>query len=263
MMQKIRRYLPVLGAMLQADLAQFKTVFWGKLIDRFIWVSTYIALMAYIMPSFGLSRDFGPFLLGGLVCSIGLLETYSSSAALVADLEGDRTITYFLTLPIPSWLVFVRLICYYAFHYAVLAILIIPVGNCMLPEPIRFVNVSWPRLAFIFILINLFHGSLVVWMASMIKNMATLGKMWSRVLHPAWFLGGFQFSWQVLHALWPKVAYVMLLNPVFYSMEGMRAALLGQEGFLPYWVCCVALSISIVLFSWLAIKRFRKRLDFV
>jgi ABC-2 type transport system permease protein len=250
-------------AMFQADLMQFKRIFLGKIIDRFVWVTTYIIVMTYIMPSFGLTKSFGPFLLAGLICSIGLLETYSGAAVLVADLDGDRTISYYLTLPIPSWLIFVRLIIYYAVYYGALAVFILPFGNLLLPESINLAAISWPRFGLIFLLMNILHGTIVLWAASNIKNMATLGKIWSRVLHPAWFLGCFQFSWHMLYALWPKVAYLLLLNPVVYTMEGMRSALLGADGYIPFWICCVVLTISIVLLTYNAITRFKKRLDFV
>lgn len=250
-------------AMLRADIAQFKALFIGRLIDRLSWVATLTIVMAYFMPAFGLTKAFGPFLLAGFVPSIGILETYSSAAAIVADLEGNRVLSFYLTLPVPPWLVFVRMVLFYALQYAALSFLVIPFGSCLLPNPVQWAAVSWWRLGIIFLLINLFCGVLVVWMASIITSMRVLGKMWSRLIHPAWFVGGFQFSWFVVYDIWPRAAYLFLLNPVVYTMEGMRAAFLGQEGFLPFWLCCVVLLVVSIVLTICAIKNFRKRLDFI
>ncbi len=259
----VLRYLPIMWAMFKADCTQLKSIFLGRVIDRCIWTATYIIVMTYIMPSFGLTKGFGPFLLAGLICSIGLLETYSGAAILVADLEGNRTISYYLTLPVPSWLIFIRIILYYSVYYGLLASFILPFGNLLLPVKISLSSIVWSRFIIIFVLMNIFHGTIVLWSASVINNMATLGKVWSRILHPAWFLGCFQFSWSMLYALWPKVAYLVLLNPVIYTMEGMRGALLNSNESLPFWLCCIALSLSIIALTHNAINRFKKRLDFV
>ena len=57
--------------------------------------------------------------------------------------------------------------------------------------------------------------------------------------------------------------YLHLVNPLLYVMEGMRAATLGQEGYLPFWFSLAGLTIFTVGFAWDAIRRLQKRLDCV
>jgi ABC-type polysaccharide/polyol phosphate export permease len=78
-----------------------------------------------------------------------------------------------------------------------------------------------------------------------------------------WFMGGFQFSWMSLYSAIPVVAYIDLINPVIYVTEATRVALLGQEGYLSFWLCCGTLLLFSVGCAWYALKRMKKRLDFV
>ena len=84
-----------------------------------------------------------------------------------------------------------------------------------------------------------------------------------RFVYPLWFLGGFQYSWQVLYDFSPLFAYVSLLNPVLYVMEGTRAAILGQEGSLNFWLCILMLIFFTLLCGWHALKQLKRQLDYI
>ena len=99
--------------------------------------------------------------------------------------------------------------------------------------------------------------------ASFVKNLAAIEHVWLRFILPLWFFGGTQFSWQTIYNIAPYIGYLTLLDPLVYVMEGMRAAVLGQEGNLPFWLCVAVLWVLTVVFGWWAIKRLKTRLDFV
>ncbi len=98
---------------------------------------------------------------------------------------------------------------------------------------------------------------------SFVKNMSTIGSVWMRFIYPIWFLGGFQFSWTVLFKTSPKLAYLNLINPMTYIMEAIRGAILGQEGYLPFWPCTSMVILFAFACAWYGIVRLKKRLDFV
>jgi ABC-2 type transport system permease protein len=87
--------------------------------------------------------------------------------------------------------------------------------------------------------------------------------IWSRVVNPLFMLGGFFYSWGSIYKVSHIFGYVNLLNPLLYAMEGMRAASLGQVGFLPFYVCVLAILGFIALFSMHAVCLLKKRLDCV
>jgi ABC-type polysaccharide/polyol phosphate export permease len=61
----------------------------------------------------------------------------------------------------------------------------------------------------------------------------------------------------------PWFAYASLINPQLYIMEGMRAAILGQTGYLNFWLCAgMTLFFSIICGAH-AIVKIQRRLDFV
>ena len=128
-MQKVS-YFTVCKNLIKADLIIFKQMFLDKFIDLSIWVVLTTIVTAYIMPYFGLTVDFGVFQLGGLIAATGLLEMGNSNTVeLVSDFEGDRVISFNLTLPIPSWLALVSKAGYYFIIYTILSLLMLPIGK--------------------------------------------------------------------------------------------------------------------------------------
>ena len=93
--------------------------------------------------------------------------------------------------------------------------------------------------------------------------MTKIRGMWMRVMFPMWMLGCFQFTWQLLYSKSPVLAYILLLNPFVYTMEGMRASVMGQAGSLPLPVCFTATLGFTLLLGYIAVRRIMKRLDCV
>lgn len=249
--------------MLLVDLEQARGTFIGKLIDRFVWAMSLVLVPAYLLPVLGMTNEFGKLVLAGVIVSIGIIETYSVVALIISDLEGDRAISYYLTLPIPPALVFLRIVVYQALFFTAICLLLYSPCNACLPEPIAYGAVHWPKFIAILLCTNFFHGALIVWSATYVADMRMLGKIWSRVLHPMWFFGGFQFTWAMMSKKSVWLGYVVLLNPVIHATEGMRSALLGGEGYVPFWVCITTLLGAAVIMSMHGIARWKKRLDVV
>ena len=253
----------VMKELIKTDLKIFRKIAISKSIDVFIWVVSMILVFAYIMPSFGLSADYGGFMVASLCSSAGLGPSIGYIAEMVADFEGNRIIDYTITLPMPSWLVFVRLVIYYTIAFSTISILVLPVGKLLLWNSFSFAQFSFWRFGLIFLLSNIFYGVLSLIAASYVHSLVRVDSVWTRLIYPLWFFGCFQFSWESLYKSSPILAYINLLNPITYPAEGTRAAVLGQAGSLNFWFCAFALCIFIVLGGWHAIVRLKKRLDFV
>src|SRR5438552_2983174 len=98
--------------LLATDAHLFKKLIKDKLINLCIWVASSALIATYVLPFFGMSHNYGAFLLVGLCASAGLFEVFPSVAKLVDDIHGDQIILYQMTLPLPSWLVILRLMIY-------------------------------------------------------------------------------------------------------------------------------------------------------
>lgn len=256
-------YFHVCKELICADLLCFKQTFLDKFIDVSIWVILTMVVTSYIMPYFGLSHDFGVFQLAGIVAAIGLFELYASAVEFVSDLEGNRCINYSLTLPIPSWLALISKATYYFIIYFILSVLMLPIGKLTLWNQFNLAQINYFKLFLSFIFQNIFYACFVLWIASIVDNMNKFGSVWARYIFPLWFMGGFQFSWMALHHVLPNVAYINLLNPMIYITEAMRISLLGQDGYLNFWLSLLAIAFFSALTLYVGIRNLKQRLDFV
>ncbi len=256
-------YWETFKQLLLTELSVFSELFFDKLVDLFIWVALTSVIFGYVMPAFGLAADYGVFQLAGMVASAGLFEVFPSVMALVGDIEGEQVIGYHLSLPVPSWVVLLKTAASYAIQCMVLCLSVLPMGKLVLWNQFDMSGISYGKLVLVCALGSMFYGIFTLWITSMTANVAKVGNVWMRFIFPLWFMGGFQFSWKVLHGLFPVMAYINLLNPMVYIMEATRAAILGQEASLPFWWCIGALALFIIIFWVHAYARLKKRLDFV
>jgi ABC-2 type transport system permease protein len=256
-------YLPVIKEMLRVDFAIFHKNVFDKIIDLAIWIVTVTFVSVYLMPAFGVTDSFGMFMIAGLVASAGLFEVFPSVMNLVSDFEGNQTIMFYTLLPIPTSLVFVRLLLYYTLSSLFLTVCTVPMLKILFWNKIALSEVNVVQFITIMVLTSALYGALTLWTTSMVKSIQKVGSVWMRFIYPLWFLGGFQFSWMALYKAFSYVGIILLINPLMYVMEGTRAAFTGQEGYLPFWPCAGMLLLFIVGFSIHGIKRLKKRLDFI
>lgn len=261
-MQKVS-YINICKNLISTDLIIFKQIFVDKFIDLSIWIMLTTIVTSYILPYFGLTTDFGVFQLGGLIAAAGLFELYASTIDLVSDFEGDRIISFNLALPFPSWMAIVSKAAYFFIIYTILALLMIPIGKICLWNQFDLALVNWPKLLLIIIMLSIFYACFVLWVSSIITNMTKMGQVWSRFVFPMWFLGGFQFSWMASYKTLPWLAIANLINPMIYITEAVRVALLGQDGFINFWLCLMAIALFSIICLYLGIVSLKKRLDFV
>lgn len=259
----MRFQLNVFKHLLLTDLKIYRQIIKNKVIDLLIWVTTIAFVNAYLMPAFGLPQSYTNFMLAGLCASAGLFEVWPSIVAFINDIEGDRIIEYYITLPIPAWMIFLKSIVSFVISAGTLILIVIPAGKLLLWNIFDLSSFSFIKFSAIFLAMSAFYGAFALMVGSFVKNMSTIGSVWMRFIYPIWFLGGFQFSWTVLFKTSPKLAYLNLINPMTYIMEAIRGAILGQEGYLPFWPCTSMVILFAFACAWYGIVRLKKRLDFV
>src|SRR3989338_4175356 len=201
-------------------------VFWPTFSDRFInaiiWIVLTIIIFQYIFPQLGMPQDYAVFMACGNAMSWGLFEVMGNVAILVSDLIGPKKIEYDLTLPLPQWLVFIRIAISNALQAMVIAIFVLPISKLILWNYFSLANMSWIKFSIIFVVGNIFYGLFSLWLASVTKDMEGLNNIWSRIIFPLWWLGGYQFSWHTMNKMSPWFASVALFDPLVYAFEGVR-----------------------------------------
>lgn len=261
--KKLRSYKKPFIELFKTDLLVFKEVIPGKTINMLIWVISNVAVNAYLMPYFGIGKEYGPFMVAGTFATIGLFEIYPSAIQLISDMQHDRIISYQLSLPLPSTLVFIRLICYYFLNITFMQIITLPISLSLLCDRIAFQAIDPFRFFIMIMASNLFYASMTLFLATRVTMMEKIGNVWSRFLYPLWYLGCYHFSWKALYTVAPHFAYLDLLNPMTWLMEGLRGSFLGSAEFLPFWLAVFVVVCMFFLLSWRGIMSLKKRLDCV
>ncbi|MCB9493258.1 MAG: ABC transporter permease [Epsilonproteobacteria bacterium] len=258
-----RRELSVFWHLLSTDLKILRFQIADKLIDMLIWVICGVIKSGFILPAFGVSKEFGAFVLVGSCATAGLFEVWPAVIGMVSDFTGEKVISYYFTLPMRSWFVLLRAVVAYATNAALIGIFVLPVGKLILGTAFNFANFSFMRFLLIYVLTSIFYGALTIWLASFMKDISKAGSVWMRFLYPLWILGAFEFSWEMMYNFSPVAGYLSLLNPFIYVMEGIRGAVLDWQGSIPFPFCVLALLTFSTLCAAHGIVRLKKRLDFV
>jgi len=263
-LKQIKSFARLFINLLKKDLlVYFKSVYLGDLIDNIIWASTFIFTMAYVLPQIGLSTAYGAFFAVGMIVTVAFWDNWNTTTKFIADLEGARTIEYYLTLPLPAALYFIEQLCYFAIRAGAVGLGIVPLAKIILWNQFDLSQITFFNTTIIFIGSMFFCAAISLFMASIVKDINNLGHVGIRTLFPMFSTGGTQYSWLTIYALSPIFAYFSLANPLLYATEGMHAAMLGQSGYLPLWICIIMIVIFTIALAIWGIIRMKRRLDCV
>jgi hypothetical protein len=249
--------------LLWRDVQRIAHSFTDKLIDAAVWSFNNIIISAYVLPLFGVSREYGPLIWIGTIATMAFFESIYCANDIVTDIATDNVIEYHCTLPLPSWLLFVKIALSAALHSMVLSIMNLPLGYLVLYGTVDLSQAHWYAFAAVFIAMNLFFGFFAVWVASWARDGLRFGYVYRRVVNPLWLFGGYQFSWYVLYNAYPRAALVALLNPILYAFEGLRGAVLGGDTYLNPWICSAMLFVYAILFAVWGGRWMKQRIDAV
>ncbi len=257
------RYFFTVVQLIRRDLRIFKEQFWGKCLDAAIGLVITVLIFGRLLPTYGLASNYGSFILVGAIASFGFFEVIGRVSSMIVDLEKYRTILYILSLPIPAWLVFTYYGLSWALLSSIISLTLFPLGKLLLFSQFDLGQISLWKIPIIFVLSNLMFGFFALWLSSVFKKMSSLSHLFVRVINPLYMFGGYFFSWTAVYALSHTAGYLTLLNPLMYVMEGMRSAMLGPTGYLPFGMSVLALILFTLVLGWDAIRRLSKRLDCV
>ena len=160
--------LKIFGWLVWRDLRVLKEDFLNNLIDAMVMPATFIIIGGYILPYLGMPADYGAFMIvSSLVMMCYSTTNWRDGIELVSDIQGDRSVSYELTLPIPSWLIFVKYSVAYALDAFFLNILTLPLGKLILGDRFSLAHLHIPKFILIYLLMNLFFGAFTVFLSEL------------------------------------------------------------------------------------------------
>lgn len=257
------------------NLIMYRTFFWllwkdirvlyqdlvNNILDAVMLPIGITFINGYVLPSLGMPENFGIFASIGIVVGMLMNSGSTFSNDLMMDLEGDKSIFYEISLPLPYYLVYIKYALGYAVKAMLVNVLILPISVLLMLGKVVFSEISLSKLLIAYVSSGLFFGFFCLMVAISIKNITDLGRFWIRWGWQLYYVAGCLFSWMIMYKAVPIFAVINLLNPIVYNIEAMRAAFLGQSGYLPFWPCIVLIWVFTIVFMFVGLSKFKKRLD--
>lgn len=245
------------------EILVFFKILGSKIIDITIITTTNILVFTFLMPYFGLKSSYGPLIVVGLIALLPFFEVIHRTTNLVSDITGNKKISYFLTLPLPSGYVLAAIPLGWAACGGIYSIFVLPIAKIILYQKFDLSNFSIIKFLLGFITIQIMYGFFALFIASLIKDMKYISWIWSRVVNPLFMFGGYFYTWMAIYSMSHVIGVINFFNPVMLASECLRSAIFGQSGFINFWLSILGLWLFILLFGYLGINRIKNRLDCV
>ncbi|MGC2164109.1 MAG: ABC transporter permease [Silvibacterium sp.] len=220
----------------------------------------FLFVFTFLLPRIGQANDvggadFATILLPGLM-AVAIMFSGIATVALPLSQEFGitREIDDRVMCPLPVAAVAAEKVCFSAIQSILAALLVLPLAIWVPSTPVYAHVASWTMLIASLILSSLVAGALGLAIGANVKPQQ-IGLVFSIVVVPITFLGCVYYPWEVLnHIRWLQIA--VLVNPIVYMSEGLRAALTPGVPHMPSPLIILALLVSLVVLGGIGLKGF-------
>jgi len=229
----------------------------------FLFVFTYIMphMSAGVNPTASLAGSGGGF---GTVILPGLMAVaimFSGIAAVALPLAQEfgitREIDDRVMCPLPVSFVALEKIFFSAMQSVIAAAVVFPLAYYIPTMPVQVHVTSWLFLFCVLALACLTSGALGLVIGTSVKP-AQIGLIFGVVIMPITFLGCVYYPWAGLRYI-PWLKYFVLINPIVYMSEGLRAALTPTLPHMHPALILLMLTVSLAALTTAGIRGFRRR----
>jgi ABC-type polysaccharide/polyol phosphate export permease len=229
----------------------------------------FVFVFTYVMPKIGGGVmlgggaggvTFSTVLVPGLMASMLLMQGIMAvTFPLIMEFSWQRTIEDRALAPVPISVLATQKIvagAVQAFLGAIIVFPIVLVVHAAGQEPHVHVT-NWLLLAFILITASLLTAALGLLLGT-IMDPRKMQMLFAAILLPATMLGCVYYPWSALHHIrWLQIA--VLINPMVYMSEGLRAVLTPGTGHMPLWAILLVLAGGTAIFGYLGARTFTNR----
>ena len=206
----------------------------------------------------GLAGGFGTVLLPGLMAVAIMFSGIAAVALPLATEFGiTREIDDRVMSPLPIEGVALEKVIFSALQSIVAAGIVFPLAYYIPSTPVEAHVASWPFLVLVLVLGSFVAGALGLVIGTSVQP-KQIGLIFGVVVVPITFLGCVYYPWAALGAIkW--LQFGVLVNPIVYISEGLRAALTPGMGHMPDAMILGMLTFFAALLMWLGMRGFRRR----
>ena len=229
-------------------------------------------VFAYVLPKIGSGFGsagagghpsditFSTILVPGLMGSMFLMQgMFGTTMPLVMEFSWQRTIEDRALAPVPIRVLAIQKITAGAIQAFIGAAIVFPVVYWVhAPGQGPHIHVTnWFLLAAVMVFASTLTASMGLWLGTVVDP-RKMQMVFAVVLLPLTMLGCVYYPWSALSVIrWLQI--VVLINPMVYMTEGLRAALTPSLGHMPLWAIMLALVGGTAVFGYLGIRSFRNR----
>jgi ABC-2 type transport system permease protein len=230
-----------------------------------------VFVFLFVFPQIGQSvggggggaTAFATVLVPGVVGITIMFQGVQAVALQLAQEFGfTREIEDRVQAPCPVWLVAVAKILFGMIQGVIAAVIVFPIAAVVHASGVQaHLTVHWWIVLTLIPLICLAFSSLGMLLGCVFEP-RNIGLMFGFIILPITFLGGTYYQWTRLRPVtvggWHWLQTIVLVNPLVYANEGLRAALTGTTHMHLYIVYPVLVGFC-VLFLTVGLRAFRKR----
>lgn len=237
----------------------------------------FVFVFAYVMPKIGSAGGGGLFAGGGrpgvpsfatvlvpgmLGITLAMQGIMAVTMPLMMEFSYNKEIEDRILAPVPVWMIGAQKIVSASIQALLAALVVLPVVLLVHAQgQAPHIDISsWPLFLATLVLAALL-GTSIGLLLGVVLDVRRVQSMFALIMVPMTMFGCTYFPWSGLHSIrWLQI--LVLINPVVYMSEGLRAALTPQLGHLPLWAVMLALVGGTVAIGGTALKLFvRKVLD--
>lgn len=219
----------------------------------------FVIVFGYLLPKMGFMQPgYQAALLPGILAlSLMLSSTQSVTLPMVTEFGWTNEIEDRLLAPISTYLVAVEKIVNAMIQGVIAALVVLPLARLVMGPVAGFTLAHVPELLLVVVL-SAAAASAFGLLLGVLISPQQIGFLFSLIITPMIFFGCAYYPWRGLDVV-PWLKYAVLINPLVYISEGMRAALTPSVPHMSLVAIVAALTVLTILFTWGALVRFRIR----
>jgi ABC-2 type transport system permease protein len=262
-----------LGALMYRDFIVLKKHFGEFVIRTLVQPFLLCFVFLYVFPKIGqgvggghgpiAESAFATVLVPGVVgISIMFQGVQSVALPMAQEFGFTREIEDRVQAPCPIWLVAMSKVLSGSVQGLISAALVLPIASVVHAAGVTaHISLHWWIILTVVPLSCVTMGALGLLLGTSFEP-RNIGLMFGFVVLPITFLGGTYYQWTRLTGVklgeWHWLQTIVLINPLIYVNEGMRAAF-TDAAHMHLYVIYPVLTGFLTLFLWVGLRNFRRR----
>lgn len=219
----------------------------------------FIIVFGTLLPKMGfMGAQYKATLLPGILgVSLTLSAIQSVALPMMQDFGWTNEIEDRLLAPIPIPLIAIEKIVVGTIQGLIAGLFVLPIARLIMGPIPGFTLAHFGETVLVALLGSATFSAIGLFMGTAIKPQQ-IGFMFSLIIAPMLFFGCAYYPWRGLDVV-PALKYAVLINPLVYVAEGLRAVLTPSGPHMNLVVVITVLTGMLLVVGWLGVRSFLKR----